>query len=390
MLMHHQLEAAIDPWDDSYDYEHLWRLYQLLRDTPPVFDERHGGFWTLTRYDEVRAAATDYATFSSADGVVLGLGRKQRPFVPVEVDPPAAAVYRALLQPLMTRAQLEAVRPAIVAQVAAMVAVITERGTADVVQELCEPLPVAAISALVGLTPDEGSEMRELARRISAAGRDDTAAALAAFQAFLLDVLGDRRRRPRDDHLSRLAVAHVDGRPVPDDVLVTLVQGLVLAGHHTSITALSFLLWRVAQLGLLGTLAADPRLLAGAAQEALRLDPAIHLQGRRLRADVTVRGAAMKAGDYAILVFASANRDEREFARPDEFDARRPPHHLTFGYGIHRCLGMPLALLEMRAVIDEMTRAWRVVEVAEAPRIRAMLFGHHVGMEHLTLTVGAR
>jgi cytochrome P450 len=388
--MHRQLEAAIDPWDDSYDYEQVWGLYQLLRDSPPTFDERHGGFWTLTRYDEVRAAAADFATFSSADGVVLGLGRKQRPFVPVEVDPPAAAVYRALLQPLMTRAQLEAVRPAIEAQVAALVQVITEQGTADVVEELCEPLPVAAISALVGLTPAEGREMRELARRISAAGRDDSAAALAAFQAFLLDVLNERRRRPRDDHLSRLAVAHVEGRPVPDDVLVTLVQGLVLAGHHTSITALSFLLWRVAQLGLLGPLAADPSLHAGAAQEALRLDPAIHLQGRRLLADVTVRGAAMKAGDYAILVFASANRDEREFARPDEFDLRRPPHHLTFGYGIHRCLGMPLALLEMRAVIDEITRAWRVAEVAEAPRIQAMLFGHHVGMEHLSLTVGAR
>ena len=167
------------------------------------------------------------------------------------------------------------------------------------------------------------------------------------------------------------------------------MQGLVLACDHTSITALSFLLWRIAQGGLLGPLA-DPQLRAGAAQEALRLDPPIHVQGRRVMTDTILRGSRRRAGDYALLVFASANRDEREFARPDHFDLRRPPHHLTFGHGVHRCLGMPLALLELRAVIDQASSAWCSVEVAEAPQIRAMMWGHNVGMDRLMLTVEAR
>src|ERR1700744_1064277 len=153
--MRDKLVATIDPWDDSYAYEDLWRLYREMRDHPLTFDERHGGDWALTRDDEVRAAAADSATFSSADGVVLGLGRKQRPFVPVELDPPDAAVYRALLQPLMTRARLDALRPGLQAQAAARVREITLPGRAVVVVALCEPLPVAAISALVGLDPDE-------------------------------------------------------------------------------------------------------------------------------------------------------------------------------------------------------------------------------------------
>jgi cytochrome P450 len=383
-----QLAATVDPWHDSYDYEDLWRLYRQMRDRPPVFSERHGGYWALTRYDEVRAAAADYATFSSADGVVLGLGRKQRPFVPVEVDPPDAAVYRALLQPLMTRVRLDALRPVIEAQAAAMVSAITETGTADVVEVLCEPLPVAAISALVGLDPDEAVRMRELARGIMAAAQDQSAAALGAFQVFLTELIADRRARPRHDQLSEIVAARVDGHLIDDDILVTLVQGLVLAGHHTSITALSFLLWRIAQGSLLSPLA-DPQVRAGAAQEALRLDPPIHVQGRRVLTDTIIRGSRLRAGDYALLVFASANRDEREFPRPDHFDVGRPPHHLTFGHGVHRCLGMPLALLEMRAVIDQISSAWRSVTVAEAPQIRAMMWGHNVGMDRLMLTAEA-
>jgi len=106
--------------------------------------------------------------------------------------------------------------------------------------------------------------------------------------------------------------------------------------------------------------------------------------------DTIIRGSRLRAGDYALLVFASANRDEREFPRPDHFEVRRPPHHLTFGHGVHRCLGMPLALLEMRAVIDQISSAWRTVRVAEAPQIRAMMWGHNVGMDRLMLTAEAR
>ena len=289
----------------------------------------------------------------------------------------------------MTRARLDALRPVIEAQAEATVSAITAAGTADVVDILCEPLPVAAISALVGLDPDEAARMRELARGIMAATRDQSAAALGAFQDFLTELIAGRRARPRDDQLSAIVATRVGDHPIDDDVLVTLVQGLVLAGHHTSITALSFLLWRIAQGGLLGPLA-DPQLRAGAAQEALRLDPPIHVQGRRVMTDTILRGSGLLAGDYALLVFASANRDEREFARPDHFDLRRPPHHLTFGHGVHRCLGMPLALLELRAVIDQASSAWRSVEVAEAPQIRAMMWGHNVGMDRLMLTVEAR
>jgi cytochrome P450 len=381
---------SVDPWNDGQDYEELWSIYSDLRRIPPVWNDAHGGYWILTRHDDVRNAAADPLTFSSADGVVLGLGNKGRPFVPVEVDPPDQAPYRALLQPLVSRAELDRVRRTLEGEVSRCVRRISDAGTSDVVPLLSEVLPVVAISSLVGLDPDEATSMRALATRITGADRDHSAQALADFQSFLQDIIRDRTENPRPDQLSRIVAEKVDGEPISEDVLITLVQGLVLAGHHTTITALSFLLWRVAQLGLLPMLAEHPELHAGAAQESLRIDPPIHLQGRRLTRDVSMSGATMREGDYALLVFASANRDETVFERPDEFDARRPPHHLTFGHGIHRCLGMPLALLEMRTVLDEISRVWESARVAEKPDVRAMLFGHHVGVERLLIEVTPR
>jgi cytochrome P450 len=389
----HKAEAGstLDPWDDSQPYPELWPLYRRLRQSAPYFDSRHGGYWVLSRYAEVRNAAADTRTFSSAGGVVLGVGTAgRRPFVPVEMDPPEHGPYRALLQPLMTRIELERLRPVLVPEIERRISRMAEAGTADVVRELAEPLPVVAISALMGLDQEEALRMRALAVAIAEAGRDESARALADFQAFLLELISDRRRHPREDHLTRIARAKVADAPIPDDLLVTLIQGLILAGHHTTITGLSFLLLRVAELGLLPQLKADPGLCMGTVHETLRYDPPIHLQGRTVTRDLTIRGSALTAGDYVVLLFASAHRDEREFADPDRFDIRRPVHHLAFGHGVHRCVGMPLALLEMRLVLEALTRNWVSCDLAAEPDLVAMLFGHHVGVTRLPVSVRPR
>jgi cytochrome P450 len=383
-------DARLDPWDATQEYSSLWPLYKRLRDDPLRFDERHGGYWALTRYAEVRAAAADPTTYSSVNGVVLGLDTSKRPFVPVEVDPPLHAGFRGLLQPLMTRAELDGIRSTLGAEVERRVRLMAEEGHTDGLAGLADPLPVFAIATLIGLDADEAARMRSLAVAISTADRAHSVGAVESFQAFLAELIADRRRRPRGDHLSRLAVAEVDGQPIADDTLITLVQGLILAGHHTTITALSFLLLRVAELGLLPSLAEGPRLHTSMAHEVLRFDPPIHLQGRTLTRDVTVRDTQLSTGDYVLLVFAAAHRDEREFADPDRFDPRRPVHHMTFGYGIHRCVGMPLAVLEMELVLDAMSRLWSRCDLAAPPELDAMLFGHHVGVRSLRLDIRGR
>jgi len=351
--------------------EEMQSLYPRLHAGCPVaHSDALGGFYMLAGYDGVKKAATQWQTYSSAQGMML----PKAPFriAAIEFDPPEHEFWRGLYREVMRRATYKSFAHHIEDHAGALLAAFADRGYADLVAEFTDPLPVMSICEIIGIDDAERAlEVRRIALDVFAATRDTQAAAeaLAKFGAFCIAEVDARRRRPRADFLTRLGTGKADGRLLTDGEIVNLLIGFLIAGHHTTSSVMTSMLLHLASAPVLQQrLSEDPELIPKMVEETVRLDTPLHGFFRQTTREVESDGVVIPTGSEVMLNFAAANRDPAVFEKPEDFNIyRRKNPHLGFGFGIHTCVGAQLARLELQTALRLVVRELGGLQLADEP-----------------------
>lgn len=331
-------------------------LVDLQSRCPVAWSDASGGFWALSRYDDVSSASNDWQTYTVTQGIMIPPTGATMPVIPAELDPPRHTKLRKLVLPSFTDRALAQWRPGIQKIIDDAFAPLLPVGEADLVQDIAHPVPVLAISMILGIDSDWRT-IRELAANfLEAVGKPDLARQRAEeLEAFLRDQIDQRRGKPVNDLLGSFVNAQIDGEPIPADELLGLVQLMVVAGHETTVNGIASMIYRlVSEPVLRERLQADRSLIASMIDEVLRLNPPVWNMGRTVAKETVVRGQRLCPGEKVMLIYAAANRDPDMFDDPERFDIDRPgvSRHLTFGVGRHRCIGEPLAKIELRLTLE--------------------------------------
>jgi cytochrome P450 len=367
----HPHEYDLDNTDPEL-FGHLFETLNEMRDTCPVaWSPNFGGFWALSRYDDVSLAANDYRHFCSGEGIMMPPTGASMKVVPAEVDPPRHTKLRKLVAPYFTGPALERWVPGIRSIIADAFAPVLPLGETDLVKDVARPVPVLAISLILGMLGEDWRRIRDLAEQfLAATGNPELARQRAhELEAYLEEQIDARRGREPDDILGQLVNATIDDEPLSHQEILGLVQLTVVAGHETTVNGIATLTYRVLrEPGLKERLLEDRALVPAAIDESLRLHPPVWNMARTVAEETEVRGVPMTTGDKVMLVYGAANRDPERFPDPEAFVVPRDANrHLTFGYGRHRCLGEPLAKIELAAALDFMLDTIPDMELAAEP-----------------------
>ncbi|GAB3922079.1 cytochrome P450 [Kribbella albertanoniae] len=332
--------------------------YRVLRDLGPIVRLEALDMYAFPRYDQVRSALADWQTFSSAKGVMLNDEvNTALEGITLCSDPPLHTQLRTVLMRPLRSDQMLALRPRLEAEAAVVMDRLVAQGEFNAV-ELATHLPMTVVSELVGL----GTRGRERMLDWAAATFDAIGPAnqrMADAMPKLADMLGFAATEATPEILApdgwaaRLYQAVKDGE-LAADAVPGLIIDYIAPSLDTTIHAISSMIHLLAANPDQWTLLRHDRtLVPHAVNEVLRLESPIQRFSRLSTTDVTIEGHSLPADSRVVLLYGSANRDERKYAEPDRFDiARRPSDHLAFGRGEHACAGMNLARLEMTAVLD--------------------------------------
>lgn len=354
-----------DPFDSDVQ-DDPYPVYRQLRDEAPVYRAETASTWVLSRHEDVTASLLNHHTFSSVNGVFPT--PPDAPFLEsflpmmITMDPPRHDQLRGLVSRAFTPRRIAALEAGIDEMAASLADKFTDNGgRADFVVDFAGILPAMVIADLLGVPREDRQQFREWSSTLiqSNPARGEVAeglAAAAAVYSYFADFLVERRQRPRDDLMSALVRAEVGGQKLTDDELLGFCLLLLIAGHETTTNLLGNAAVVLAKdPRSRRRLVADPKLIGHAVEELLRFDSPVQGLARVLTEDRTLHGTAMSEGDSVLLLFGSANRDERVFPHPDAFDIdRKPEHQLAFGRGIHFCLGAALARMETRIALHAM------------------------------------
>ena len=364
---------------DPYAYEtheDPYPTYRALRDEAPAYVDEARGFWALSRHEDVRAAIDDWHTFSSTGGITLERDAGSVQPMLIEMDPPRHTELRALVSRSFTPRRVAEMEEPTRALARSL---LTDAGSSfDAIGDFAGKLPMAVISTMLGIPPADQDAVREWSDAMlhREEGSDDLTAegleGAARLYGYLHELVEDRRRSPTGDMASALVAASDDARSLDHSEVMGFLFLLVIAGNETTTKLIGnalYWLWRFPDQR--APLLADPSLVPGAVEEVLRYDTSTQGLARLLTRDVELHGVTLPAGMKGLLLFGSANRDERRWARADELDiARNPAGHLAFGHGIHHCLGAALARLETRVALEELLPHLGAYEVDEARSTR--------------------
>ena len=335
-------------------------LARMRERWPVTRSDERGGFWVLSRYEDVLAAAQDWETFSSELGVAIPDTQMVSKAIPEHIDPPLHREYKRLISAWFTPAVVAPYEAPTRALVTRLIDGFADAGECDFMADFASPFPGLAFFELVlGAPPDEAQEVAGLAQRASVPTNPDSRECWVALNAWITGFVADRRAAaPRGDVVDAILAAEIEGRPVREDEVMGLILLLILGGLETTAGALGqFLLRFCREPEIPALLRARPELVNPAVEELLRLEDPFLAIGRTVRHDTEVGGCPMKAGEKVLLSWASANRDEAEFPDPDRFDLDRERNrHIAFGAGPHRCAGSNLARLNLRVAVAELTR----------------------------------
>jgi cytochrome P450 len=363
--------SGYDPFGEEFQAD-PFTVYRWMRDEEPVYYSEKWNWWALSRWDDVRAAALDPDSFLSYEGIDLDATATDQAgpgFLP-NIDNPRHDEVRGVVQPPLVPRRVNAYEGMVRNVVVRLVDGFRDRGAVDIAQELAWPMPNEVFFDVFGLprTDEEGRDnlqrwIHELKDR-NPGEWDLTPVARAAtdgINAYFVKLLNERRRDPRPDLISHIVGATIGGTPfadaeiTPDSEVMGLMRVLFLGGVESTagLTASAFKLL-AEHPDQRSLLLADPLLIPAAVEEAVRWSTPLQHAGRTTSREVTLHGVTIPAGGRVVLVYGSANRDERQFEDPDDFRIDRGTfRHLGFGEGLHGCLGAPLARLELRVALQE-------------------------------------
>jgi len=372
------VDLSADTWGRAVPHE----AFRLLRREAPVFrhPEPDGpGYWAVTRYDDVLAVSRDATTYSTEVGTAFikdmdeeGLAVTRLTLL--NMDPPKHTRYRMLVNRGFTPRMIAKLDEAIRERAVRIVDAVAERGECEFVEDIAAELPLQVICEMIGVPEEDRHRIFEWSNKL--VGADDPMfqstpevgqTAAAEIYAYCDTIASDRRANPRDDIMSTLVHAEVDGERLTQTELNMFFVLLVVAGNETTRNLIAHsMLALIEQPDARAELIADPDLLPSATEEMLRWGCSIQNFRRTATHDTEIRGVPIAEGDKVVIYYLSANRDEEEFPDPDRFDVRRTPNnHVTFGGGgVHFCLGANLARLEIRVMIEEVLRRLPDIELA--------------------------
>lgn len=341
--------------------ERTLELFEAARKggCPVAHSEEHEGFHLLLAYEDVKAGMANHELFSSEPQVLRPM-LPRKPIPALEMDPPRHQHWRALFNQAVTARTAAMMEPQVRADINRHIDEFIGNGKAELVAELCEPVPAEAICHLVGVDEDLVPVVREKAIAMFAAmGEPEEFGRLQAeFGEVTVGEIHKRKTEPRDDFLTYLASVEVEGRELDDDDYVVLLAAFLGAGHHSTTSAMASLIYEVfSDEERKAKLIANPEAIPDAVEEALRLHPPFYGFFRRATEDTEVEGVEIPEGCDVYMGWAAANRDPDQFPAPDEFKLDRGRNrHLSFGFGVHTCPGAPLARMELRVAIEELLR----------------------------------
>jgi cytochrome P450 len=367
--------------------------YRRLRDEAPAY-RTDRGFWVISRYDDVVRALRDHERFSSSAGV----GSEWRP-VPmmISVDPPDHTRLRRLVQREFTPRAIASWDERVTRIVDETLDAFIERGGGDLAVEVAYPIPIGVIADMLDVPAEHRADFKRwsddtidaLGGGLDPATSTRVELSIIEFAQYFAEVIARRRLAPGRDLLS-LLVDPANGETLADGDLISFAILLLVAGNETTTNLIGNLVHALATNPDQWTrLQRDRTLVPAAVEEALRFDAPIQGFFRNTVVDVELHGETIPADEKVMVLFGSANRDERKYPEPDRFIVdRNPMDHLAFGAGIHLCLGAPLARLEGTRFLERMLDRVERVEPAGVPeRTENPLLR---GVRHLPVTLVPR
>lgn len=355
------------------------RLERLRTDGPVHRYAPHS--WTVARYDDVRSISRDTESFCSGKGVLMNDPKRHGQELPgsiLHMDAPDHAPWRALASRWFTPRAVTELEDRVRQSVLGTLDRLSVGDEVDLVADVAAPIPVMVIAELLGVSSDidpvafrrwsdaciEGPDASDDPDLLMARMGD-----VGELFNFLKEQIAIRRAASRDDLMTTLIEGGIQGRDLTDGEIVTYCMALLVAGNETTRHLISGTLAALAdhpdqRAALVG---ADREVLAGAVEEGLRWVTPIQAFARTAKTDVELSGQQIEANDWVVMLYASANRDEKVFGpAADRFDVMRPPKptHLAFGFGPHLCLGASLARLEARIFLEEFLSRFPSYEVA--------------------------
>jgi cytochrome P450 len=365
-----------DPYDFEIDSD-PYPIWKRMRDEQPLYYNSKYDFFALSRYEDVERCSKDWRRYSSAKGTLLELIKSGMDLPPGSIifeDPPHHDLHRGLVTGIFSPRKIAALEPKIREFCARALDPKVGSGGFDFIADLGAQMPMRTIGMLLGIPEQDQEAIRDHiddGLRLTEAAPPDMQARLAKGQSGVFaEYIDWRATHPSDDIMTELLRAEfedLDGtvrKLSRDEVLgfVTLIAG---AGNETTARLIG---WAGKVLAehpdQRRDLAKDPTLIPKAIEELLRYEAPSPVQARYVTEDVEHYGQVVPKGSVVLLLTGSANRDERRIADPDKFDIRRQVgQHLTFGYGVHFCLGAALARLEGRIALEEVLKRFPEWEV---------------------------
>ncbi|MGV0034326.1 MAG: cytochrome P450 [Candidatus Azotimanducaceae bacterium WSBS_2022_MAG_OTU7] len=364
---------------DSFKGGHPHAQYDWLREHDPVFwhDEPYGaGFWAVTKHKDVYDIGRNAKVFSSEPTIMIqDPDPTQANFsgdakMMLMMDPPEHTAYRKLISREFTQGPAKHYNTRIRELASGIVDAVLEKGECDFVSEIAGEMPSFVIADLMGLPLNDGRELYKLTEVIHSAPESlpENAIAGAVMKMFEYGqgVINDKRANPGTDLASKLLAAEVDGQKLTDVEFLLFFMLLIDAGGDTTrnlvATGMYELLKNPEQLALLQS--DVDKYLPGARDELLRWTSPVIYMRRTVRQDTSLGGKSLKAGDKVVLYYGAANRDKNIFNNPHQLDITRSPNkHLAFGGGHHVCLGQWFARLEIDAILSEVMKRMKNIEL---------------------------
>ena len=353
--------------DWTNDWDHLdprWRndpfpIWDGLRGTCPIaHTERFMGAYLPTRYEDVKAIAYDTVHFSSRRVVVRDYRiEKLVPAPPITSDPPKHKALKQLLLPPFTPDEIAKIEPKARRICNELIDRFIAQGHCDAAQQYSRHIPVRVIAHMLGVPEEDGDLFIRWIHEILELGITDDAImwkGLGEMTQYFMIEIGKRKGAPRDDLITKVMNAKIDGEPIADELALGMIRLLLIAGIDTTWSAIGASLWHLGKTPAdARRLVEEPGLIPTAIEELLRAYAPVTM-AREVMADTEVNGCPVKAGNMVLLSFPSANRDPAMFADADKVVIdRKENRHAAFGLGIHRCVGSNLARMEMTVAIEE-------------------------------------
>jgi cytochrome P450 len=372
--------------------------YSAMRADEPVSYNEQTGMWRVFRYPDVQRVLSEYETFSSLRGSREFRQRAaENPLGSslINMDPPRHRQLRNLVTQAFTPRAVAQLEPRIAEIVDDLLGQVEQSGRMDVIDDFAYPLPVIVIAEMLGIPPEDRAQFKRWSDTIvTGAGSsviDENfrpSNAHMEMGMYFMNVIGQRRAAPGNDLISALLAAEIDGQRLNDIELLGFCILLLIAGNETTTNLIGNAIWCFDEHPeVYERLRAAPEVIPSAVEEVLRYRSPVQAMERVALVDVEIGGQRIPADGRIIAYIGSANRDGAQFPNADRLDvARSPNRHLAFGYGVHFCVGAPLARLEAKIALGAMLKRLRDIRRGPETQLEPLRSFIVYGVRHLPIT----